>query len=352
MKKTSIFNLGGNACYIDDDAAEVLRNYLDELRRHFGDNPSTDEVMNDIEMRLWEIFNEHKRYGMQVVSMREVEEAMAILGKVDDFGTIEGNTTENENKATEASAQPDEPANGSGSQEYSEKDFIRKRLFRNPDDKVIGGVASGLAAYLDIQSVWARILFVLFFLFSGGIVLIIYLVLWIVIPQARTTAQRLEMQGIRPTAENIRQYVSQSIESGNLPEQNGNGCLQASAIGCGILIFLPVICSSATHSAHEPAVCMERIRRAVPLRARHAPPRTYFPAGESQRLGIYADAQRTVARTSARRHFPVYQPSVAARAGNPPHRENRSPGGMAGCPRVDNRENRMARGITSAKYPS
>ena len=241
MKKTSIFNLGGNACYIDDDAAEVLRNYLDELRRHFGDNPSTDEVMNDIEMRLWEIFNEHKRYGMQVVSMREVEEAMAILGKVDDFGTIEGNTTENENKATEASAQPDEPANGSGSQEYSEKDFIRKRLFRNPDDKVIGGVASGLAAYLDIQSVWARILFVLFFLFSGGIVLIIYLVLWIVIPQARTTAQRLEMQGIRPTAENIRQYVSQSIESGNLPEQNGNGCLQASAIGCGILIFLPVI---------------------------------------------------------------------------------------------------------------
>lgn len=241
MKKTSIFNLGGNACYIDDDAAEVLRNYLDELRRHFGDNPSTDEVMNDIEMRLWEIFNEHKRYGMQVVSMREVEEAMAILGKVDDFGTIEGNTTENENKATEASAQPDEPASGSGSQEYSEKDFIRKRLFRNPDDKVIGGVASGLAAYLDIQSVWARILFVLFFLFSGGIVLIIYLVLWIVIPQARTTAQRLEMQGIRPTAENIRQYVSQSIESGNLPEQNGNGCLQASAIGCGILIFLPVI---------------------------------------------------------------------------------------------------------------
>lgn len=241
MKKTSIFNLGGNACYIDDDAAEVLRNYLDELRLHFGDNPSTDEVMNDIEMRLWEIFNEHRRYGMQVVSMREVEEAMAILGKVDDFGTIEGNTTENENKATEASAQPDEPASGSGSQEYSEKDFIRKKLFRNPDDKVIGGVASGLAAYLDIQSVWARILFVLFFLFSGGIVLIIYLVLWIVIPQARTTAQRLEMQGIRPTAENIRQYVSQSIESGNLPVQNGNGCLQASAIGCGILIFLPVI---------------------------------------------------------------------------------------------------------------
>lgn len=241
MKKTSIFNLGGNACYIDDDAAEVLRNYLDELRRHFGDNPSTDEVMNDIEMRLWEIFNEHKRYGMQVVSMREVEEAIAILGKVDDFGTIEGDTTENENKATEASAQPDEPASGSGSQEYSEKEFIRKKLFRNPDDKVIGGVASGLATYLDIQSVWARILFVLFFLFSGGIVLIIYLVLWIVIPQARTTAQRLEMQGIRPTAENIRQHVSQSIENGNLPVQNGNGCLQASAIGCGILIFLPVI---------------------------------------------------------------------------------------------------------------
>lgn len=241
MKKTSIFNLGGNACYIDDDAADVLRNYLDELRRHFGDNPSTDEVMNDIEMRLWEIFNEHKRYGMQVVSMREVEEAMSILGKVDDFGTIGETTEQTDNKTAEETAQPDEPECEADNREYPEKDMIRKKLFRNPDDKVIGGVAAGLATYLDIQSVWARILFVLFFLFSGGIVLIIYLVLWIVMPQARTTAQRLEMQGIRPTAENIRHYVSKSVECGNLPTQNGNGCLQASAIGCGILILLPVI---------------------------------------------------------------------------------------------------------------
>lgn len=241
MKRTSIFNLGGNACYIDDDAAEVLRNYLDELRHHFGDNPSTDEVMNDIEMRLWEIFNEHRRYGMQVVSMREVEEAIAILGKVDDFGTIEGDTTENKNKATEASAQPGEPDSGSGSQEYSEKEFIRKKLFRNPDDKVIGGVASGLATYLDIQPVWARILFALFFMFSGGIVLIIYLVLWIVM---RKPAQRRNGSKCRAYAPPQKPYANTSrnrLRTAICLYRMATAACKPQPSGCGILILLPVI---------------------------------------------------------------------------------------------------------------
>ena len=100
MKKTSIFNLGGNACYIDEDAAEVLKNYLDSLRKHFGESASTNEVMNDIEMRLWEIFNEHKRYGMQVVSMQEVDEAIAVLGKVEDFGSIDDKESDTKEAAT------------------------------------------------------------------------------------------------------------------------------------------------------------------------------------------------------------------------------------------------------------
>ena len=106
MKKTSIFNLGGNACYIDEDAAEVLKNYLDSLRKHFGESASTNEVMNDIEMRLWEIFNEHKRYGMQVVSMQEVDEAIAVLGKVEDFGSIDDKESDTKEAATKTQASP------------------------------------------------------------------------------------------------------------------------------------------------------------------------------------------------------------------------------------------------------
>ena len=234
MKKTSIFNLGGNACYIDEDAAEVLKNYLDSLRKHFGESASTNEVMNDIEMRLWEIFNEHKRYGMQVVSMQEVDEAIAVLGKVDDK---ESDTKE----AATNNSRDNVNNNGASAPLYPEEDFIKKKLFRNPDDKIIGGVASGLGTYLDISPMWMRIIFLIFFLFTGyGI--IVYLVMWLIIPMARTAAQRLEMRGIRPTAENIRQFVSTNIENGNIVVRNtGNGCLQAAAIGCGGILVLPII---------------------------------------------------------------------------------------------------------------
>ena len=233
MKKTSIFNLGGNACYIDEDAAEVLKNYLDSLRKHFGESASTNEVMNDIEMRLWEIFNEHKRYGMQVVSMQEVDEAIAVLGKVEDFGSIDDKESDTKEAATNNS-RDNVNNNGASAPLYPEEDFIKKKLFRNPDDKIIGGVASGLGTYLDISPMWMRIIFLIFFLFTGyGI--IVYLVMWLIIPMARTAAQRLEMRGIRPTAENIRQFVSTNIEN------TGNGCLQAAAIGCGGILVLPII---------------------------------------------------------------------------------------------------------------
>ena len=88
---------------------------------------------------------------------------------------------------------------------------------------------------------WMRIIFLIFFLFTGyGI--IVYLVMWLIIPMARTAAQRLEMRGIRPTAENIRQFVSTNIENGNIVVRNtGNGCLQAAAIGCGGILVLPII---------------------------------------------------------------------------------------------------------------
>ena len=189
MKKTSIFNLGGNACYIDEDAAEVLKNYLDSLRKHFGESASTNEVMNDIEMRLWEIFNEHKRYGMQVVSMQEVDEAIAVLGKVEDFGSIDDKESDTKEAATNNS-RDNVNNNGASAPLYPEEDFIKKKLFRNPDDKIIGGVASGLGTYLDISPMWMRIIFLIFFLFTGyGI--IVYLVMWLIIPMARTAAQRL-----------------------------------------------------------------------------------------------------------------------------------------------------------------
>ncbi len=240
MKKTSIFNLGGNACYIDDDAATVLQEYINHLRAHFGDTTSTDEVMNDIEMRLYEIFTERKRYGMQVVGLQEVNEAIAILGNPEEFERVEENESTDKSGKTDETTDTDEQSESEQKQER-QTSTVRK-LYRNSDNRIFGGVCSGLGIYFDINEIWIRLLFVgIFLLYGSGILL--YLILWLIIPKARTTAQRLEMQGIPPSAENIHDYVT--TNGGNVPpKKDGDGCLRFAAWGCGGVLAigcLPII---------------------------------------------------------------------------------------------------------------
>ena len=185
MKETVNINISGMVFHIDVDAYEILRNYLEKIKSYFSNSEEGEEIMADIETRIAELFNENINEQKQVVNQKDVERVMEIMGRPEQYAQEE-----------------DMEEEAKGPQERAEKSRIRKRLFRDPDDRVLGGVASGIAAYLGLDPVWMRLLFVIGF-FSGFVGFFFYIVLWIIIPEARTASDRLRMKGEAVNVENI-----------------------------------------------------------------------------------------------------------------------------------------------------
>jgi len=191
MKKTISMNLNGSVFQIDEDAFDVLRQYLDAVSDHLHNEPSQKEIINDIEARIAELFLERIHRSGQVVTMEMVEEIIQIMGHPSDYG-------EESDASNEASSEMPKEAHKP-----------HRRLYRDPDNAFLAGILSGLAIYLNIDVVWLRILFVILVLLGVGTIIPIYLVLWLVIPRAETTAQRLEMRGIDVTIENLKAEAAQ-----------------------------------------------------------------------------------------------------------------------------------------------
>ncbi len=169
MDKTININLGGTLFQIDEEAYRILREYLQAINNRYANVHGGHETIEDIESRIAEIFQSQK--GLAGVITREnVESMISIIGKPEEFD-------------------PGEP-------EYSKQTFSseKKRMYRNSDDTIIGGVCSGIAAYLDSDPVLFRILFVVFAIFFG-VGFFVYLALWIALPPARTEAQKRSMYG-------------------------------------------------------------------------------------------------------------------------------------------------------------
>lgn len=169
MDKTININLGGILFQIDEDAYRMLRDYLQAINIRFSNVQGGHETIEDIESRIAEIFQSQK--GLAGVITREnVDSMISIIGKPEEFdqeGTIIETPVYTNNK---------------------------KRMYRNTDDTIVGGVCSGIAAYLDSDPVLFRILFVLFALFFG-VGFFVYLALWIALPAARTDSQKRELHG-------------------------------------------------------------------------------------------------------------------------------------------------------------
>jgi phage shock protein PspC (stress-responsive transcriptional regulator) len=169
MDKTININLGGILFQIDEDAFRILRDYLQAINNRFAYIQGGHETIEDIESRIAEIFQSQK--GLTgVVTKENVESMISIIGKPEDFD-LGGAEME--------------------SQVYTSNN---KRMFRNPEDKILGGVCSGIAAYLNTDPVLFRILFVLLFVFFG-VGFIVYIGLWIALPEARTDSQKRLMYG-------------------------------------------------------------------------------------------------------------------------------------------------------------
>jgi phage shock protein PspC (stress-responsive transcriptional regulator) len=169
MDKTININIAGTLFQIDDEAFRRLRDYLQAINNRFRNVQGGHETVEDIEFRIAEIFQSQKGLA-GVVTKENVEAMISIIGKPEDFDV---NETEPDHKVFNSQ---------------------KKRMYRNPDDKIIGGVCSGLGAYLDTDPVLFRILFVLFTAFFG-VGFFIYIVLWIALPDANTEAKKREMFG-------------------------------------------------------------------------------------------------------------------------------------------------------------
>lgn len=193
MKKTVIVNINGIIFHIDEDAYNRLNAYLDALHRYFDTQPEGREIVSDIESRIAELFQPRIKDGKQSITLEDVEEVIGILGKPEDIAGSgeESSTTEKRPPVYE--------------KQYS------KRLYRDPENAVLGGVCSGLAAYFSIDPLIMRLVFVALF-FAGGASILIYLILWIVLPKAVTVAQRLEMRGEEININNIGRTYQHSAE--------------------------------------------------------------------------------------------------------------------------------------------
>jgi len=194
MNKTININLGGYAFIIDEDAFETANRYLHTLGRHFGAGEGAEEIMQDIESRMGELIN-RKKGTRTIVNKIDVLEAIAVLGTPEELKDIDFSENLNKSKRTTS---------------FQLK--TGKRLFRDTTDKILGGVCSGLASYFGIHdTVWVRIAFVLFTMLGGSGVLV-YIILWAIIPPAKTVSDRLEMMGEPTNVNNIARMVKEELE--------------------------------------------------------------------------------------------------------------------------------------------
>ena len=195
MNKTVTINISGIIFHIEEDAYDSLSKYLSTIKGYFSKTDGGNEIMSDIEARIAELLQARINVSKQVILMNDVEHVMNIMGKPEEFGAEQG---KEENTAKEDYA------------EYSEQK-IKRRLFRNPDEKAIGGVCSGLAAYFNIDTVWVRLAMFLL-IFFGGLSLWVYIILWIVIPEAKTTADKLAMRGEQANINSIFKSFQEEAE--------------------------------------------------------------------------------------------------------------------------------------------
>lgn len=203
MNKVFNINLGGYPFTIDEDAYEHLRSYLDTIHRHFRQTEGYEEITHDIEARLAELFLEQLG-SRPIVTIQEIEDAIRIMGRPEEFGA---DPNAEANFADETTEETSEQTKKEGF-----KIKTGKRLFRDSEEQVVGGVAAGLAAYFGIPDpIWVRLFFVLVVI-SGGIGIPLYLILWAIMPEAKTSSDRLAMRGEPINISNISKIITEEVE--------------------------------------------------------------------------------------------------------------------------------------------
>lgn len=192
MNKTVNINLANILFHIDEKAFNKLQRYLEAIKRSFEGTTGSDEIIADIEARIAELFHEKMENERQVITLKEVDEVINVMGQPEDY-MVDEDIFE------------DAPTS-------SPKERKRvKKLYRDIDSKYIGGVCSGLEHYLGIDALWIRLFFIFFAIFTG-FGFIAYILLWILVPEAATTSQKLDMKGEPINISNIERKVKEGFD--------------------------------------------------------------------------------------------------------------------------------------------
>jgi phage shock protein PspC (stress-responsive transcriptional regulator) len=293
MKKIININFHGRVIPIEETAYDILKQYVESLRKHFANEEGRDEIINDIENRFAELFSERLTKGSTCITDDDVNAIIQSMGRPEDFDTDDmghnGGASQEQGKYSEQRQQHyayedsrqlfrsenDKVLGGvcAGIAHYLKIDpaimriifvlitfggfglgiliyfllwiflpprsmvqNVRKRLYRNPDNRVLGGVASGLAAYFHIEVWIPRLIFALPLILGivtsifrrpwfdmdptpvfftggfGGTLFITYIILWMVLPEANTASEKLEMRGEKVDLESIKNTIKSDLE--------------------------------------------------------------------------------------------------------------------------------------------
>ncbi len=258
MKKTCTISLGHSVFNVEEDAYDVLKIYLDSIKNYFQKMENDSEIISDFELRIAENFSSKLSSGKQYINLTDVKEVIQIMGSLDDFQEIyDDDQTEDvkeekkeNNKLYRDSSNRIIAGVCSGIAEYFKidpiivrilffiavplnlivyiifwigipsKDFdpdLRKILYRDKENGVIGGVAKGLSNYLKIDANIIRVVFVVS-LFFGGAGLLFYLLLWFFTKEAKTIGEKMNMSGFNVNLSNIEDFIKKKTKNLNSPE--------------------------------------------------------------------------------------------------------------------------------------
>ncbi|PVW14674.1 PspC domain-containing protein [Marixanthomonas spongiae] len=197
MKKTVNINLAGTFFHIDEDAFGKLSRYLDAIKKSLTGPDGSDEIMRDIEARIAELFSEKIETQSQVISLKELDEVIAVMGQPEDY------------QVDEELFDDVPPAQKAQTRSRSK----RQQLFRDIDNKFISGVSSGLGHYLGVDAIWIRLLWIILTLLSQGVFIVVYIIFWILVPAAVTTSDKLKMTGEPVNISNIERKFKEGYDT-------------------------------------------------------------------------------------------------------------------------------------------
>ncbi|MCI5560295.1 MAG: PspC domain-containing protein [Phocaeicola sp.] len=239
MKKTLTVNLNGKVYHIDEDAYQLLDTYIRNLKKCFGQDESAREIVTDIESRIAEIFSEALPTDASVVSIEQVKDVITRIGEPEE---VSGTNAEEE------AGDQEQPKRASVNIPPLQFD-MSKRLYRSLTDRMLGGVAGGIAAYLGVDSVWVRLALIVSALLFFGTSFVFYIVMWLIVPQADTVVEELRMKGETVSVSNIGKAVTntladraQEIKSNSIFTDVLNAIFKVATICMKVLLIFFGIC--------------------------------------------------------------------------------------------------------------